>query len=63
MLALEWDIDEAKKAWRADGFEEGLTKGIENVALKMLGKGKPLEEIQEMTEIPLERIRELAANK
>ncbi len=24
MLALEWDIDEAKKAWHADGFEASL---------------------------------------
>ena len=56
MLALEWDIDEAKKAWHADGFEDAL----ENVAIKMLIKGKSLDEIQEITEIPIERIKELA---
>ena len=70
MLALEWDINEALAARREDGFEEGLNagltkglaKGTENVAIKMLNKGKSLEEIQEMTDIPLERIKEIAAS-
>ena len=78
MLALEWDINEALAARREDGFEEGLneglakgltqgltqglTKGTENVAVKMLNKGKSLEEIQEMTDISIERIKEIAAS-
>lgn len=63
MLALEWDINEAMAARREDGFEEGLTKGIENVAVKMLAKGKSLEEIHELTDLPIKRIKELSAFK
>ena len=46
----------------AKGLTQGLTQGTENVAVKMLNKGKSLEEIQEMTDIPVERIKEIAAS-
>ena len=56
MLALEWNMDDAKQAW----FEDGVEQGIKAVAIKMLRKGKSLEEVAEFTDIPIQRLKELA---
>ena len=56
MLALEWNLDDAKQAW----FEDGMEQGLESVAIKMLRRGKPFDEIHEDTGLPLQRIQELA---
>lgn len=59
---------------REEGREEGIKKGIEEgdwlrsrkVALKMIGKGMPYEEISEITDLTIAQIKELAdkeANK
>ena len=46
--------------------EEGIMKGAmrkaEEIAMKMLDKNKTFEEIQEFTELPLQRIKQLAQN-
>ena len=42
-----------------EGKERGRKEGIESVALKMIIKGRPLEEIKEFTELSLEKIKEL----
>lgn len=46
--------------------EEGIIKGAmrkaEEIAVKMLDKNKTFEEIQEFTELPLQRIKQLAQN-
>ena len=64
MLALQWNIDDAKKAWFQDGKEEGISIGkmqnSEEIAIKMLHKGKDFEEIQEFTDLSMQRIQELA---
>ena len=72
MLALQQNIDDAKKAWFQDGKDEGIgigkIQGIsigkiqnsEEIAIKMLRKGKDFEEIQEFTDLPMQRIKELA---
>lgn len=39
--------------------EKGIGQGIEKVAMKMLLKGKSLEEIQEVTDLTCDRIMEL----
>ena len=59
MLALEWNLDDAKQAWFEDGLEQGEIFRAEKIAVKMLRKGKPIMEIHELTELPLQRIREL----
>ena len=63
MLTMEWDINEARQAWREDGLEEGRAEGRaegrEEVALKMLSRGFSPEEIHDMTELPIERINQL----
>lgn len=67
MFNLKWDFEEAKAAWYKKGFEEGFKIGLElgimqvkeSVAQKMMDKGLSLEIICEVTELSLERIKEL----
>ncbi len=64
MLALEWNLDDAKQAWFEEGMEKGLEKGLEKgreaVAVKLIRCGRPFDEIHELTELPLQRIQKLA---
>lgn len=60
MLALEWKMDDALAARYEDGRDDGISEGIEKVALKMIRRGKSFEEIREDTDLPLERIKKLA---
>lgn len=60
MLALEWNLDDALQARFDDGVEDGISRGIESVALNMIRKGMSLSNICELTELPLKRIEELA---
>ena len=62
MLALEWNLDDAKQAWQKEAREQGMEQGIESVALKLIRRGRPFEEIHEDTGLPLQRIQELAAD-
>ena len=70
MLALEWNLDDAKQAWFEDGVEQGIEQGIkqgeirraEKMAVKMILKGRPFDEIHELTDLSLQRIQELANN-
>ena len=39
----------------------GRAERLGSVTLKMLRKGKPLDEILELTELSIERIKEIAA--
>ena len=47
---------------RMEGEERGRKQGLESVAIKMLRKGKSIEEVHEFTELPIQRIEELAAD-
>ena len=58
MLALEWNMDDALAA----RFEEGRNEGRESVAIKMLRKGKSFEEVQEFTDLPIQRLEQLASD-
>lgn len=49
-------IEEAEKR----GLQQGEEKGIEKVAVRMLKKGMPIEEVQEYTLLTAEKLRELA---
>ena len=46
---------------RMAGREEGRAEGRGEVALKMLRKGTAIEDILELTELPLKRIKDIAA--
>ena len=66
MLALEWNLDDALAArfeeGRNEGRDEGINVGIESVALKMLRKGKSFEEVHEFTDLPIQRLEQLASD-
>lgn len=60
MLALQWEQEKAIQASYEDGRDDGISEGIEKVALKMIRLGKPLEDILQITDLPIERIKKLA---
>ena len=60
MLALEWNMDDALQARFEEGRNEGRDAERESVAIKMLRKGKSIEEVQEFTDLPTQRIEQLA---
>ena len=100
MLALEWNLDDAKQAWFEEGLERGIEQGIERgikqgieqglergleqgikqgleqgieqgleqgrdeereaVAAKLIRMGLQFDDIQRATDLPLQRIQELA---
>ena len=60
MLALEWNLDDAKQAWFEEGMEQGIEQGIEAVAIKLIRRGRSFDEIHEDTGLSLQRIKELA---
>ena len=59
MLALEWNMDDALQARFEDGYEngrnEGISVGIESVALNLISMGMTVEKVQEATNLPRER--------
>ena len=59
MLDFQWDLDEAKIAWQ----NKGRAEGIESVALNMIHKGFSLDDIQELTKLSIDKIKELAKNR
>ena len=56
MMSTEFNLEDAKKVWYNDGKEEGK----EEVAERMLKRGRPLEIIAEDTGLPVARINEMA---
>ena len=63
MLDFQWDLDEAKVAWQKQGEIKGRAEGIESVASNMLSEGFSFEQIQKLTKLSIEKIKELAKNK
>ena len=66
MIELQWNLEDAQRAWYLDGKDDGLTEGFnlkaEQIALKMLERNKSFEEIRDLTELPMERILSLASS-
>lgn len=64
MLDWQWNLDDAKAAWKEEGREEGIEQGerqrAEKIAVRMIKRGKSFAEIHEDTDLPLCRIYELA---
>ncbi len=51
--------EEAKKEGSIEGIKEGIKEGKFKIAMKMLSKGKTIEEIVEMTELSRDEIEKL----
>ena len=74
MLTAEWNINEAKKVWRQEGWEDGLEKGLKDglergrkevlekekqMVIGMKNEGLADDVIARVTKLPIERIREI----
>ena len=66
MLALEWNLDDAKQAWFEEGMEQGLEQGREQereaVAVKLIRMGFQFDDVQKVTGLSLQHIQKLAQN-
>ena len=61
-MTYEMSLLESRMEGEQQGLLRGRTERNEAIATKMLLKDKSFEEIHEFTELPIERIKELAAN-
>ena len=62
--SLQEGIREGMKEGMKKGIKEGMKEGIKKTALQMLKAGKyTLEEIAEITELPLEEVKNLQAGR
>lgn len=60
--SIMWAAEErGREKGVAEGIEKGIKNGKERVALNMLSKGFPLQQISDITQIPLARVKELQA--
>jgi predicted transposase/invertase (TIGR01784 family) len=59
-MALIEERLEGELRGRAQGIELGRTEGTESVAIKLIRRGRPLQEIQEDTGVPMQRLEQLA---
>lgn len=57
---LEEGKQEGKQEGIAEGRKEGIQKRNQEVALKLIAKGMPINEIAEITELSKEEIKNLA---
>ena len=51
---------QGEKRGRIEGEKRGRVKGTESVAIKLIRRGRPLQEIHEDTGLPIQRLEELA---
>ena len=56
MRKLEWNMNDALQAL----FEDGRNEEREAVAIKLIRRGRPLDEIHEDTGLSLQRLKQLA---
>ena len=70
MLIAEYSYETDIKVQRREAYREGLAEGIEQgaerkaieTAKKLLKEGLPVEQIARCTELPLEKVLELAVS-
>lgn len=60
MLALQYDNEKAIRASYEDGRDDGISEGIEKVAINMIRSNMTIDKIQELTNLSTARITELA---
>ena len=56
MLSMEFNLEDALRVREKDG----IIKGAEKIAEKMLKRGTPIEYVSEDTELSIERVKEIA---
>lgn len=60
MLALEWNMDEALQARFNEGYTEGRDEEREAIAIKLLRMGLSFADIQNVTNLSIERLEKIA---
>ena len=60
MLALEWNMDEALQARFNEGYAEGRDEEREAIAIKLLRMGLSFADIQNVTNLSIERLEKIA---
>ena len=61
-MTYEMALLESEMTGEQRGLKRGFTEGTESVAVKMLRKGKSFEEVQEFTDLTIQRLEQLANN-
>ena len=61
-MALLEERIEGEQYGFAQGIEQGRNEERELLALKLLRRGRPLQEIQEDTGLPFQRLQQLAGD-
>jgi len=59
MLLTEWNWDDALEVAREEGREDGREEGMELAARNALSKGIPVQTVQEITGLSLDKIKEI----
>jgi predicted transposase/invertase (TIGR01784 family) len=54
-----WDQTAREREAREEGMAQGIAVGKEEDAIKMLKKGMKMELIQDITEIPLDKLQQM----
>ena len=54
-------LEEVKEEGREEGREEGIAENARDVACRLLAKNYPVQEIAEVTVLPLEEVEKLKA--
>ena len=66
MLIAEYSYETDIKVQRREAYREGLEQGAEQKAIetakKLLKEGLPVEQIARCTDLPLEKVQELAVS-
>ena len=60
MLVNEWDMETALEVREEEGFERGMEKGVETVAVNALTEGLPFDLIRKLTGLDTETITSLS---
>ena len=59
-MTLQMALLEERMEGELQGEKRGRIKGTESVAIKLIRRGRPLQEIHEDTGLPIQRLEELA---
>jgi hypothetical protein len=61
MLITEWSTEKAKEVWQREAAEKGRVEGREEVAKNALAKNLPVDTVSDITGLPIEIVKKLAA--
>ena len=60
MISMEFNLQDAQRAWKKDGILIGTIEKAEKVAAKLLKRGMSIEDVAEDTELSIEEVKKIA---